>query len=463
MLAVGSSIFMGTLDVNIVSVSLPTLVQDLGARFSTIQWVILAYILALASLTLNFGRLGDMWGRKKLFMLGLGVFILGSLCCGLAPGIGWLIAARALQGTGAAMTQALGVAIITEAFPATERGKALGIMGSVVSVGLALGPALGGVLIAAFGWRSVFLVNLPVGVFGIWAALRFVPVSAPRTGQTFDLWGAGVLLGTLGLYAMGMTLGQTQGFSQGPLLLIAGAGLGLGLLILVERNVAQPTVDLGLFKNPLFSMNLFMGWLVFVVIGGSYIIPFFLQLVQGRPPRTVGFLMMVMPLTMGMVAPLAGFLADRYGSREVSVMGLFAALAGCLAVSGLKADMTIWGVALRLAPFGLGMGLFQSPNNSAIMGAAPKERLGLASSLLALSRTMGNTTGIPMAGAIFAALALNLAPRPDLGVTHAPPEALVAGLQGTYRLAGLVIGIAAVVALGAWWLDRRKNRAEEGT
>jgi MFS family permease len=217
MAGIGTGVLMATLDASIVNISLPTMVEALHTRFATIQWVILSYALVLTSLVLGIARLGDMYSKKKLYSVGLALFTGGSFLCGLSPGVGWLISFRALQGLGAVMMQALGLAIITEIFPASERGRALGFIGGIVSVGLALGPALGGVLIGLLGWRSIFLVNVPIGLVAAFVVARHVPLLSPaRRGQRFDLLGASIMLITLVSYSMAMTLGESSSFGRGP-------------------------------------------------------------------------------------------------------------------------------------------------------------------------------------------------------------------------------------------------------
>jgi EmrB/QacA subfamily drug resistance transporter len=457
---VGTAVFMATLDASIVNISLPTLVQELHTSFATIEWVILSYVLVVTSLMLVVARLGDMYDKKRLYMLGLALFTVSSLLCGMAPSVGWLIGFRALQGLGAVCTQALGTAIIAEVFPAKERGRALGIMGSTVSVGIAIGPPLGGLLIGLVGWRSIFLVNVPIGLLAVWFVSRYVPSSSTRPGQRFDPAGAAVLFLTLALYALGMTLGQQNGFhlaSTRILLLLALAGLGLFLWI--ETRAAQPMVDLSLFRNILFSLNLLMGLLVFIMMAGMFIMPFFLQLVKGYSTAQVGLMMIANPITMGLVAPIAGSLSDRFGSRSISLIGLLMIIGGCLGLSTLTETTTAWGFVLRLIPFGAGMGMFQSPNNNAIMGSAPRDRLGVASGLTALSRTLGQSTGLPLMGALYTSLALGLAHLPaGTEVTTAPAFAVVGGINGVYRIAAGVVFGAVLLASAALWIDTRRNR-----
>jgi len=458
---IGMGVLMGTLDSSIVNISLPTLVEELHTDFATVQWVVLGYLLVITSLMLSVARLGDMLGKKMLYNAGLVLFTVGSLLCGLSPNVGWLIAFRALQGTGAVMTTALGTAIITEVFPASERGRALGINGAIVSVGIALGPTIGGVLIGTVGWRSVFLVNVPLGILAAFIVSKVIPPlpRGPR-GQRFDAAGAGILFGALACYALGMTLGQRIGFGE-PLTmgLLAVAGVGLASFLGVERRVRQPMIDLSLFRNVLFGVNLAMGLLVFIMMGGQFIVPFFLELVKGYPTEQVGLMMAVLPVSMGLFAPISGALSDRFGSRVISLIGLVMIAAGCLLLSTLHIEVGVWGFVARMAPLGIGMGMFNSPNNSAIMGAAPRERLGVASGLLALSRTLGQTSGLPLAGAIFSALVTAHGGLPaGADVTAAPPEVLAAGVTGAFRIAAMFILASTALAGFALWYDTRQRR-----
>ena len=457
--AVGSGVLMATIDISIVNVSLPTLVHALRTDFPTIQWVILSYVLVLTSTMLSMARLGDLVGKKKIYLLGLFIFTLGSFLCGLSPSVGWLIGFRALQGCGAVMVQSLGMALVTEAFPAQERGRALGVMGGVVSVGLALGPPIGGMIIGLASWRWIFLINIPIGFVAIGATWLFI--SSPeikRAGQHFDLLGGLALLATIIAYALGMTIGEHRGFSDVPVLsLLFAAAVGLALFILVEKKSSQPMLNPALFKNALFSINLLMGWLVFIVLGGTFTLPFYLELVKGYQTEKVGLLMMVVPISMGLISIIAGTLSDRFGPRGITLAGLLLLVVGCLSIAGLTVETTTGGYVLHLLPLGLGLGLFLAPNNSAVMGAAPQEHLGVASGLLALTRTMGHTTGIPLAGVLFTTgMMASGRVRSAADLSQAPPQDLVNGLTATFHTTALMIAIATALAALALWLERRR-------
>lgn len=451
MLGVGLGILMFTLDTSIVNIALPTLVQVFQTTFATIQWVVLSYLLVVTALVLGVARLGDMVGKKRLYLGGLIVFTLSSLLCGLAPEASWLIGFRALQGMGAVMISALGAAIVTEAFPSAERGRALGIIGAIVSLGIALGPTVGGLLIGLSDWRMIFLVNVPIGIFASFVVVRSVPATShPFVGQRFDWFGSIMMSIALVAFALGMTHGQDAGFSNPATLgLLVIAAISLAIFLGLESRIASPVLDLHLFRDRQFSLSLFAGMLVFVVIAGTiFIIPFFLELVLHYPTPHVGLLLAVSPVLGGIVAPFAGNLSDRFGTRIISLIGLVLMVIGCLCISTFYAQMTDLDYIVRVAPFGIGLGMFQSPNNSAILGSVPPERLGIASGLLSLTRTLGQTTGVPLLGAIFAGIVLMQSP--TAMVTDAPIEALVFGVQNTFKLAAAILTIATSVVFGLW-------------
>jgi EmrB/QacA subfamily drug resistance transporter len=459
MLGVGLGILMFTIDTSIVNIALPTLVQVFHTSFATIQWVVLSYLLVVTALVLGAARLGDMFGKKQLYLGGLVLFTFSSLLCGLAPGDYWLIGFRALQGLGAVMISALGAAIVTEVFPSSERGRALGIIGALVSLGIALGPTVGGLLIVLSDWRSIFFVNVPIGVFASFVVIRSVPTGQSNlTKQKYDGLGALIMTVTLVCFALGMTNGQNHGFgSSTTIALLLVSILGLMGFLWVETRLKQPMLDLLLFRNLRFSLSLFSGLLVSIVITGViFIIPFFLELVLHYSTQQVGLLLAVSPVLGGIVAPLSGNMSDKFGTRIISLIGLLLMTVGCLAVSTFNAQLTELGYIMRVAPFGIGLGMFQSPNNSAILGEVPPERLGIASGLLSLSRTLGQTIGLSLMGALFAVLTLSSSSAAD--VTTAPVEALVFGVQGTFRIAAVVLFIAALLVAFLWRMGRREQK-----
>jgi EmrB/QacA subfamily drug resistance transporter len=462
MAAVGMGIFLGTIDGSIVNVALPTLTRSFNTDFPTVQWVVLAYLLAISTLMLSVGRLADMLGKKRIYNTGFVIFTIGSALCGLSPTVYTLVAFRVVQAIGAAMIMALGMAIVTEAFPRQERGRALGITGAIVSVGIVAGPTLGGLIINALSWRWIFYVNLPIGIIGTIMVHRYVPAVPPPGGQRFDFIGALTLFISLLSFLLALTLGQNMGFTNSSVLaLFAGFFIFLIIFISVELRTEQPMIDLRLFKNFIFSTNLLTGFLVFIALAGTILLmPFFLENVLGFSPSQVGLLLAVVPISLGIVAPIAGSLSDRVGSRPITVVGLFLLLVGFIAVSSLSAETTAFGYILRFLPIGLGIGIFQSPNNSAIMGTAPPDRLGIVSGMLAVTRTLGQTTGIAILGAIWTSRVISFAGGPVAGgATQAAAASQVAGLQDTFKF--VIILITFALALGIWALVRSKRQIQK--
>jgi len=457
MAAVAMSIFLATIDGSIVNITLPTLVRELQTNFTTIQWVVLAYLLTLTTLMLGIGRLADIRGKKPIFVAGFVIFTLGSVLCALSTTVYWLIGFRVLQGVGGAMTLALGAAIVTEAFPAQERGRALGILGSVVSLGVVTGPLVGGLLISAASWHWIFLVNLPIGIIGTIMAQRFVPATQPPGGQSFDYLGAFLLFISLLALLLGLSLAQGLGFTHGLPLTLLGVWLVFLIgFIAVELRVNDPVIDLRLFRNQLFSVNLGTGFITFVAISGVFLLmPFYLENILGYGIQLVGPLQAVLPIMLGIMAPIAGGLSDRYGARRITVIGLAALLVGYIATTTLDANTSALGYILRLLPIGLGMGIFQSPNNSAVMGSVPRERLGVVSGLLSVTRTLGQTVGIAVLGAVWASrVAFHAHGTFEGSATDAPAAMQVAAMQDTFTVVVVLVALALMVALWGWWQAR---------
>ena len=270
MVAVGSGLFLSTIDSSIVNIALPTMVKEFEVPFSTIQWVTLSYLLTITTLMLAIGRLADIKGKKPIYTLGFFIFVLGSFLCGLSPTVYWLIAFRVLQAVGAVMIMALGMGIVTEAFPPRERGLALGITGAIVSIGIILGPTLGGFIIDALDWQWIFFVNVPVGIIGVCMVFLYVPAIQPAGGQKFDYWGAAVLLLSLLSLLFALTLGQQLGFSDTRIRILFVAWILLSVLFIrIEQTSSQPMIDLKLFSEPVFTTGLITGFLTFTCMAGT--------------------------------------------------------------------------------------------------------------------------------------------------------------------------------------------------
>ncbi|MEZ4681190.1 MAG: MFS transporter [Caldilineaceae bacterium] len=457
MAAVGLASFLETIDSSAVSLALPTMVQVFKVDFALVQWVMLAFVLTQATLMLVMGRLGDTFGKKPIFLSGVVIAMVGATLCGFAPNIYWLIGLRIIQAAGVAMAMALAFGITAEAFPPEERGMAMGTIGAIVSIGVVIGPIVGGVVLDALSWRWLFFINLPFALFSLPVGLRNIPNLRQGSGGRFDYIGSFVFFLSLLAFLMATTFGQRIGFGE-PLilLLLALAALFLILFLLIEAKVVAPVVDLQLFADHRFSINLLLRYLSFIIfVSVSLLLPFYLQNMLGYGPRMVGLLLTVIPVTFGGIAPIAGSLSDRFGVRPVSMTGLLFLFVGALAVSTLRADTTVWGYIVRATPFGLGMGIFQSPNNSAIMGAVPGTRLGMASSLLSVVRTLGRSSGIAILGALWTSRVLVNAGIGYVGdATAAPIPAQVRGLQDAFLVVAGIGLLGLVLIVWDWWQRR---------
>jgi EmrB/QacA subfamily drug resistance transporter len=457
MISVSFGVFLATIDSSIVNISLPILSVELKSDFVVIQWVVLAYLLTITTLLLGVGRLADIIGKKVLYVSGFFVFLVGSLLCGLSQTAGWLIAFRVLQAIGASFLMALGPALLAEGFPPEERGQALGISGLSVSLGIILGPTLGGLILGNFSWHWIFFVNLPVGIIGIPLAIRFLPRSTKRSGEEFDFLGAFLLLISLSSLLFSLTYAQSLGLTNPiPIGLFASFILFLAIFIKVELSLKQPVVDLSLFKNMLFSVNLITGFLTFVANAGTiFLIPFYLQNVLKYDPETAGLLLAVFPITLGLSGPLSGWLSDRFGFRLLTIVGLAILSFGYFGMVRLSVTTTWQGFILALIPIGIGMGVFQSPNNSAILGTAAANRLGVVSGLMAITRTLGQTTGIAIIGAFWTAMVFKQTGFISEGATYASGSAQVIGLHYVFILLGSILFGGMSLSIFAWVRERR--------
>lgn len=456
-------VFLATIDSSIVNVALPTLVDSFNTRFATVQWVVLSYLLTLATLLLTIGRWADIIGKKSIYLGGMLIFTLGSFLCGISFTIQWLILFRVVQAIGAAMMISLGAGIITEAFPFEERGKALGITGSIVSIGIITGPTLGGLIIDLISWHWIFFVNIPIGILGSVLVYRYIPRSQVRKDQRFDFYGAVCLFISLIAFLLALTLGQRLGFMNTLITgLLAIWAVFFLLFLLIELRIHQPMVDLHLFQNHLFSLNLFTGFIIFVCLGGIIILmPFYLQNVLNFAPRKVGLLLATVPVAGGITSPLAGILSDRYGTRPITTIGLIVMLIGVISLLTLDTQTEALGYVICFIPVGLGIGIFQSPNNSAIMSAVPGEKLGIASSLLSLTRTLGQTSGIAALGAFWVSRVSAYAGSSfEMGVTRTDPIAQVTGLHDTIGVVIAFISLAIVLSIRALLKERKLTSAK---
>jgi len=439
--------FMATLDSSIVNVALPTISVKLQADLSTLQWIVTAYLLTISSLLPIFGRIADLFGRRRIFSLGFIVFTFGSVLCGLATNIWFLIGMRVLQAIGASMLMANSAAIIIANFPPKERGRALGLTGTVVALGSLTGPALGGVIVGLFNWRSIFYINLPIGILGYLAARIILPHDKPQQNkESFDFSGA--VLFTIGMISLlfAISNGQSWGWRSYPIL----GGLFIGTLSLAfffhtEMRVTNPMIDLSLFKIRPFFIGNITGLLSFVAMFANVMLmPFYLQHVLDYSPTQVGLVMTAFPLTMMIIAPISGHASDRIGPIALTTSGLFVSAIGFLYLSTLTISSLFWQIVPGLLLMGLGAGLFQSPNNSSVMSSVPPNKLGVAGGISALVRNVGMVIGIAFSVSLFQSREAALLVGAN-NPTHLQQVSSFVGAYHTVMLASM--GIALIAAL----------------
>lgn len=404
LIAVGIGTFMSALDGSVVNTILPVLRESVSGSIASVEWIVTIYLLVLSGLLLSFGRLGDMQGYKKVYVFGFVIFISGSILCSIAPTISILVLFRGLQALGAAMIQANSPAILTSSFPNQQRGQALGLQAMMTYLGLTVGPSLGGWLTDQFGWRSVFYINIPVGLIALILSIRFIrkdALSAKR--ERFDY--AGASLFTLGLTTLlyALNQGHALGWNSWPILLsFFGATLLIAGFIYIETKSSHPMLDLLLFKDRIFSSSVISAILNYIgVYSIVFLMPFFLIQGMGFSASKSGLILTSMPIVMAIIAPFSGLISDRVGARLPSTLGMVSFTAGLVLLAQLDYQSSILDIVWRLALAGFGIGVFISPNTSALLGAAPKNRRGIASGILATSRNLGMVLGVGLAGAIF--------------------------------------------------------------
>ena len=404
LVTVGIGTFMSALDGSVVNTLLPLLSHELRTSVAGIEWVTSVYLLVISGMLLSVGRAGDLFGHKRLFLGGFSLFVIGSALCGLANSAHMLAALRVVQALGAAMLMATSPAILTRSFPASQRGRALGAQGTFTYLGLTVGPSLGGWLAEAFGWRSVFYINVPVGLAAMALAVRSIDNDTVRKAEErFDFVGAALFTSGLMTLMMALNQGQEWGWMS-PLTLgvVAGAAALLVAFVRVERRRPAPMLDLTLFGNRTFSASTVSALLNYsCVYAVTFVLPFLLIQGRGLGTAQAGLVLTAQPIVMAIVAPVSGALSDRIGSRGLATTGMVLLAAGLVALALLVTHGTLPQLAAALALVGLGIGIFVSPNNSALMGAAPRNRQGIASGVLATARNVGMVLGVGFAGAIF--------------------------------------------------------------
>jgi EmrB/QacA subfamily drug resistance transporter len=445
------SMLLSSLGISIANVALPTLAHAFTASFQEVQWIVLGYLLAVTTVIVSVGRLGDLTGRRRLLLAGISVFTLASVLCGAAPTLWSLIAARVAQGLGAAVMMALTIAFVGETVPKERIGRAMGLLGTMSAIGTALGPSLGGVLISGLGWRAIFLVNAPLGIVTLLLTHRHLPRDRqpPTTDRPrFDTLGTLLLALTLAAYALSMTIGRGR-FGWLNLALLAAAAIGVSLFVRTEASASSPLIRLREFADPVLSASLAMSALVSTVMMATLVVgPFYLARTLGLDAAQVGLVLTAGPLVAALTGVPAGRFADRFGAARMTVLGLIAMVAGSFILSLTPSAFGVPGYIAPMVVITAGYAVFQTANNTAVMTDVQPDQRGVISGMLNLSRNLGLITGSSVMGALFA-----LASATD-DVTTARPEAVSTGMRVTFAVAAILLVAAVGIALRSRSLSR---------
>lgn len=451
LIAVAFGTYMGTMDFSIVNVALPTLADEFDRPPDTVVWVSLMASLVATGLTMVAGRGGDLYGRKRLYLVGWVIFGVGLVLASLANTIEVLIGFRALQAVGVAMVVANGNAIVTDAFPDSERGRALGIIGSVVGAGLMTGPIVGGILLGIGDWRALFWLRVPIVFVAL--ALAMTQIREQRGDHAvrkLDLPGSVTLFAFLSLTLLAVNRGQAWGWNSLAIVGLFGTGvLSLAAFIWIELRSESPVLSLALFKARTFSVA--VASLVISFLGQSatlFLVPFYLIQVRDFSTTKTGLILSTVPAMMLLLASFSGQASDRYGFRYQTSIGLAIVAVGMLSMSTIAADTSTPWIVARLSLPGIGSAIFMSPNSSEVMGSVPRSMLGTASASLATGRNIGTAAGLAISGAVLVVMASDAA-----GVTEVasardlPPAALLDGIRAAFLVASGLVFVAVLVSL----------------
>lgn len=448
------SMLLSSLGTSIANVALPSLTRAFTASFQEVQWVVLAYLLAITTLIVSVGRLGDIVGRRRLLQAGILIFTLASIAGGVSTTLWMLIAARAVQGLGAAIMMALTMVFVGEIVPKEKTGSAMGLLGTMSAIGTALGPLLGGVLIAGWSWRFIFLINVPLGLLALLLVSQHLP--GKRRGPEkerphLDPLGTMLLAMTLTAYALAMTLGRGH-LGTLNIVLLLGAAVGFALFLQVESKAASPLIQLSLFRDPRLSANLAMSGIVSTVVMTTLVVgPFYLSRALGLDSAVVGMVMSVGPLVAALTGAPAGRSVDRFGTQRMTLAGLLCMTGGCLIQSLLPIAAGIGGYITAISIITAGYALFQTANNTTVMSTIAPENRGVISGMLNLSRNLGLITGASVMGALFAFAA------GSIHLTQVPPADVAAGMRFTFAVSAILSLVSFALATGSHVIARRRQ------
>lgn len=395
--------FMSTIDSSIVNVALPVMSKHLNVGMDSIQWVVTSYLIVISAFIVSFGKIADKKGKVKVFLTGFVIFGTGSILCAISNSLLFLIFSRIFQAVGASMFMATNQGIIAEVFPASERGRALGLSGTTVALGTMIGPPLGGIMVQFLNWQSIFIVNVPIAIIGFIIGKFILPKKETfEKSEAFDFKGSSSFMIFIISLFWAILSGENIGWTSVPIICaFLISFISIIIFFVSERNVKNPMIDFSMFKNKLFDVSLICGYISFLAMFCMNIIhPFYLEYTLKASPAVSGMLMIVSPLCLAFAAPISGYISDKIGCEILTFLGLSCIGIGLVLIAFLNEHSSYLDIILRVALIGIGSGLFQSPNNSIVMGCITKSKLGVAGSLNALVRNMGMVSGIAFSVAI---------------------------------------------------------------
>lgn len=450
---------MNTLDSSIVNVALPIMADELHTNMSGIEWVVSSYTIAICATILIFGKLGDSFGKAKIFKTGIVLFTLGSFFCAISSNLPFLVLSRVFQGVGASASMATNQGLITETAPREQRGKALGLGGTFAALGTLAGPTLGGLIVAYFPWNFIFLINLPVGLIAYLLSISFLPPSQARKKEKLDGKGALMLMASLVLFFYSITLGQSKSYTN-PFI---GGSLLVGLLLIAffvfyEMRKENPILQMRIFQNRLLSLSLFCSTLSFIAGGAvNFILPFYLERALKLPASNAGLLLTVFPLVLAFMGPISGAVSDRLGSERITFVGLVVSAVGYTLLFFLTAQIHTPFIIFSFAVISFGNALFQSPNTSLIMSSVERRQLGIAGSLNAFARNFGLTMGVAMGASLlylFMSMKVGYAVN---GYMDGRDDVFLFGMHGVFLCMAIILLVGAALTFFRMY-QMRKNK-----
>ncbi|MDR1007706.1 MAG: MFS transporter [Campylobacteraceae bacterium] len=448
--------FMATLDGSIVNIALPTIAESLNIPMNKSIWIVAVYMMTICIFLILFGKISDIVGKIKIFRIGTLVFIGGTFLSGLANSLDTLIAARIVQACGASMTMSTNLGIITEIFKPQERGKALGFIGSVVSLGSITGPSIGGIIVHYLPWSYIFWLNVPFGLLTLLLGVRYLPKDVSKTKGSIDFAGFFIYAAVIVLFFGSMFTGQEIGFNNTAIQISLALSLLFAILFIkYEYGKTSPLIEFAIFKNKSVTVGLICALIVF---GANFffaiLMPFYLQTARGYAPSAAGFIMMAFPIVMVIAAPIAGSLAYKLGAGKLTILGLsIIAFVNFLFIF-IKIDMNIAYFIMLVGLVGLGNAIFQSPNNTIIMSSVDKKYLGILGSLNALARNIGNIVGVTFATTIlFAAMSFKAGQHISTYV-KGEEELFMFGMHVTFVVSIFFILCALILSV---WQEKKKS------